>query len=153
MRVYLDSSALLKRVIDEPESEDVRAVLDHHVGEGDLLMSSQLAWIEVSRALRARFDFGYTVAADHVDDALSGVVEYPITDEVQILAERLNPNRLRSLDAIHVASAMLVGAHLLITYDDRMVDAAELNGMRCVAPGRAGEIVKKPFPYRDRPVT
>lgn len=136
MRVYLDSSAVLKRVIDEPESEDVRALLSHHVGEGDLLVSSQLTWIEVTRALRMRFDFPYPVAADHTDDALSGVVDYPLSDEVQILAERINPNRLRTLDAFHVASAMLVGAHLLITYDERMVEAAELNGLRCVAPGR-----------------
>jgi predicted nucleic acid-binding protein len=146
MRVYFDSSAVLKRVIEEPESDDVRAVVSHHVREGDLLITSQLAWIEVTRALRMRFDFPYQVAADHTDNALSGMVDYPITDEVHILAERINPNRLRTLDALHVASAMLVGAHLLITYDDRMVDAAVLNGMHCVAPGRAGEIVKKPFP-------
>jgi uncharacterized protein len=135
-RVYLDSSTVLKRVIEEPESEDVRALVGHHAGEGDLLVASQLAWIEVTRALRMRFDFSYQVAADHVDDAMSGIVEYPISEEVHILAERINPNRLRSLDAIHVASAMLVGADLLITYDDRMVEAAELNGLRCVAPGR-----------------
>lgn len=153
MRIYLDSSALLKRVIDEPESEDVRLLLDQHVADKNLLVSSQLAWIEVSRAIRRRFDLGYAVALDHLDDAMSGIVEYPITDEVQILAERLNPNMLRSLDAIHVASAMLAGTHLMVTYDDRMVDAAVLNGLRCVAPGRPGEIVKKPFPYRDRPVT
>ena len=49
---------------------------------------------------------------------------------------RLNPNRLRSLDAIHLASAMLLDADLLITYDDRMADAGQRIGLRCAAPGR-----------------
>lgn len=146
MRVYLDSSALLKRVVHEPESEDVRLLLDRHVADNNVLLSSHLAWIEVGRAIRRRFDVGHVVALDHIDDAMSGVVDLPITDEVAILAERLNPNALRSLDAIHVASAMMTGAHLVVTYDERMVESAELNGLRCVAPGRASEIVKKPFP-------
>ncbi|MCP2166082.1 type II toxin-antitoxin system VapC family toxin [Goodfellowiella coeruleoviolacea] len=136
MRVYLDSSALLKRVIDEPESEKLRVVLRGHVDERAVLLSSQLAWIEVSWAIRARFGSGYATAADFVDDAMSGVAEYPVGDEVVSLSQRLNPNRLRSLDAIHVASAMLLDVDLLITYDDRMADAAQQNGLRCTMPGR-----------------
>lgn len=79
---------------------------------------------------------GYAAAADFVDDAMSGVAEHPVVDEVVSLGQRLDPNRLRSLDAIHVASAMLLDADLLITYDDRMADAGQRNGLRCAAPGR-----------------
>jgi predicted nucleic acid-binding protein len=136
MRVYLDSSALLKRVIDEPESEALAGVLRGHADESDLLLSSALAPIEVSRALRVRLDVGYAAAAEIVDDAMSGVAVQPIGDEVVSLSQRLNPHRLRSLDAIHVASAMLLDVDLMITYDDRMVAAGELNGLRCSAPGR-----------------
>lgn len=136
MRVYLDSSALLKRVIEEPESEHLRVVLRGHASEGAVLLSSRLASIEVSRAIRMRFDTGYAAAADFVDDAMSGVAEHPVGDEVVSLGQRLNPNLLRSLDAIHVASAMLLDADLLITYDDRMADAGQRNGLRCAAPGR-----------------
>lgn len=136
MRVYLDTSALLKRVIQESESEQLRVALRRHVGEQAALVSSRLASIELSRALRMRFDTGYAAAADFVDDAMSGVAECAIGDEVLSLSQRLNPNRLRSLDAIHVASAMLLDTDLLITYDDRMVEAAHLNGLRCAAPGR-----------------
>jgi predicted nucleic acid-binding protein len=136
MRVYLDSSALLKRVIGESESEQLRVVLRDHVDEHALLLSSRLASIEVGRAIRTRFGIGHAAAADFLDDAMSGVAEYPVGDEVISLSQRLNPNRLRSLDAIHVASAMLLDVDLLITYDDRMADAGEQNGLRCAAPGR-----------------
>lgn len=136
MRVYLDSSALLKRVIAEPESESLRVVLRGHADRRDVLVTSVLASIELSRAVRMRFDIGYGAAADFVDDALSGVAEYPISDEVISLGQRLNPNPLRSLGAIHVASAMLLDVDVLITYDDRMSAAGELNGLRCSVPGR-----------------
>jgi uncharacterized protein len=136
MRVYLDSSALLKRVIEEPESEQLRVALLGHVNERAVLLSSRLASIEVSRAIRMRFEIGYATAAEFVDDAMSGVAEHPVGDEVISISQRLNPNRLRSLDAIHVASAMLLDANLLITYDDRMADAGQRNGLPCAAPGR-----------------
>lgn len=136
MRVYLDSSALLKRVIDEQESDRLRSAVRGHTDDGDVLLSSQLASVEVTRALRMRFDLGYAAASEYVDDAMSGVATQPIGDEVVSLGQRLNPNRLRSLDAIHVASAMLLDADLVITYDDRMIATGEVNGLRCVAPGR-----------------
>jgi uncharacterized protein len=136
MRVYVDSSALLKRVIEETESEQLRVALRGYVSESAVLLSSRLASVEVSRAIRMRFDIGYASAADFADDAMSGVAEYPVADEVVSLSQRLNPNRLRSLDAIHVASAMLLDADLLITYDDRVAEAGQQNGLRCAAPGR-----------------
>lgn len=49
MRVYLDSSAALKRAIAESESADLIATLDKHHADGDVLVSSSLAWVEVAR--------------------------------------------------------------------------------------------------------
>ena len=79
MRVYVDSSALLKRVFAESESEALKASLRSHVAQGEALVSSSLAWLEVARALRAG-----TSGAD-IDDlsdrALSGILERPIGDD------------------------------------------------------------------------
>jgi uncharacterized protein len=135
MRVYLDSSALLKRVIEEPESEHTSVWPYATTHTNAVLISSRLASIEVSRAIRMRFD-RYAAAADIVDDAMSGIAEYPIGNEVVSLSQRFNPNRLRSLDTLQVASAMLLDADLLITYDDRMADTGQHNGLRCTTPGR-----------------
>ena len=83
MRVYVDSSALLKRVFSEKESEALTSALRAHVAAGSILVSSALAWVEVSQALRA-----YPVSRDPVemgalaDTALSGILEKPVGGEV-----------------------------------------------------------------------
>ncbi|MGH3588400.1 MAG: type II toxin-antitoxin system VapC family toxin [Pseudonocardia sp.] len=134
MRVYVDSSALLKRVIAERESAVLVAALDVHHGDGDFLLSSSLAWIEVSRALRTRFGHRLSRVASDVDAAMSGVAEHPLHPEVVSLARRVRPHALRSLDAIHLASALLVDADLVLTYDDRLRQACEENGLPVAMP-------------------
>lgn len=136
MRVYLDSSAVLKRVVVEPESGELVATIDDHEARGDLLASSTLAWVEVTRALRARKAGGPADAISAADEALSGVGEYPVSPEVISLARHLNPSVLRSLDAIHLASAVLLDADLVLAYDDRLAVACKANGIACAAPGR-----------------
>lgn len=135
MIVYVDSSALVKRVIAEAESDAVEDALATHVGVGDAVVSSSLAWIEVERAVRTaltddeRTDIGATVRA-----AMAGVGERPITQDVVSLARRIEPRVLRSLDAIHVATAVLLDVDVLIAYDDRLADAARSNSVRVIAP-------------------
>jgi len=85
--------------------------------------------------VRQWFDIGYAASAEFVDDAMSGVAQHPVGDEGVSLSQRLNPNGLRPLDAIHVASAMLLDVDLLVTYHKRVADAGLLNGLRCAAPG------------------
>lgn len=136
MRIYLDTSALLKRVFNEAESADLKASIRHSVESGAVLASSTLSWVEVSRAAMRRFDARFDDVAEGIDEALAGVAEHEIDGEVVSLARRLQPTGLRSLGAIHVASALLLDADVLITYDDRMAAAAELNAVRCAAPGR-----------------
>ena len=135
MRVYVDTSALIKRAIAEPESSALRATLLHHADANDALVSSTLAWIEVSRALRNRLGVEpvreITAAGD---DALSGIAEWPMGSEVVGLARRISPLIVRSLDSIHLATAVLVDAQLMITYDDRLADAARENGIEVSAP-------------------
>lgn len=134
MRIYIDSSALIKRVVMETESEALIESLDRHHRADDLLVSSSLAWVEVSRALRTRADQGLASIAPEVDAAMSGIAEQVVSDQVISLARRLNPHRLRSLDAMHLASALLIDADEVITYDDRLASACAENGLVNMAP-------------------
>lgn len=139
MRVYFDSSALIKRSVQEAESDAVEAAFDRYVGQGAVVVSSSLAWIEVSRALRTRLDDGAYAEGeilDAVEGALSGVAERVLNEEVISLARRVVPPRLRSLDAIHLATAILLDVDEVVAYDDRLIDACRYNGLVTVTPGR-----------------
>lgn len=135
MKVYVDSSALIKRAVAERESEAVDAALERHVNAEDVLVSSTLAWIEISRALRGRLDGeDHDVVNEATEDALSGIAERPITADVVSLARRIEPNVLRSLGTIHLATAVLLDVDTLVTYDDRLATAARYNGLAVSAP-------------------
>jgi predicted nucleic acid-binding protein len=135
VRVYVDSSALLKRALVEAESEALKASLKDHVRQGAALVSSSLAWVEVSRGVRACMARESKADVDHVSDrALSGVLERPMSAEVIALARRLQPAVLRSLDAIHLASAILLDVDVVVAYDQRLVEAARHHGMNVSSP-------------------
>ncbi|MGX6447264.1 type II toxin-antitoxin system VapC family toxin [Patulibacter sp. S7RM1-6] len=135
MRVYVDSSALLKRVFEEPESAALVAALQRHVDAGDALLSSSLAWVEVSRAVLAAADREAAIPAGELTAvALSGVLEAPLDGQVTALARRLPPPVLRTLDALHVATAVLLDADLVVAYDDRLIAAARHHGLDVLAP-------------------
>ena len=135
MRVYLDSSALLKRTLLEDESAQLIAAVEGYVQEGVTLLSSSLSWVEVTRSLRSRLDVESPIeVADRVEVALSGIVECPISNEVTGIARRLGPSTLRSLDAIHLASAALLNVDVICAYDQRMLAAAAELGFRTVSP-------------------
>ena len=135
MRIYVDSSALLKRVLAEGESEALKASLRSQVEQGAALVTSSLAWVEVSQALRALVAGPSSADIDHLSDlALSGILERRISSEVVALARRLQPAVLRSLDAIHLASAVLLDVDLIVAYDQRLAEAARHHGMRVSSP-------------------
>lgn len=141
MRVsYFDSSALIKRSVQEAESDAVEAALGRYLAENAVVVSSSLAWVEVSRALRSRLDGGSyeeDEIRNAIDDALSGVAERLITGDVISLARRVAPSRLRSLDAIHLATAILLDVDEVVAYDDRLIDACRTNGLATASPGRS----------------
>lgn len=123
--VYVDSSTLLKRVLDEEGAEAVRHWMREAVTEGSqLLVTSSIAWIEVARALRRASALGAEVPVEAVELALSGVHERPITADVVSLARRIGPPTLRSLDALHLATAVVVDAAALVTHDERLSQSA-----------------------------
>lgn len=138
MRVYLDSSALIKRAIDEPESGQLETTIARFVGDGDILFASSLATVEVSRILRSRLDDESPATVnDLIEVALGGVAECAMSSQVIGVSRRLGPSSLRSLDAIHLATASIIAVDLVVAYDHRLLHAAEELGFRTASPGAA----------------
>jgi predicted nucleic acid-binding protein len=128
MSIYLDSSALVKLVVEEPESEDLRTFV------GDrLVVSSTVGRTEVIRAV-ARTEPERVGAAERVLAETSLII---IDGPLASAAAWVEPASIRSLDAIHLAAAqrLEVGLEALVTYDRRMVDAAQMAGLRVASPG------------------
>jgi predicted nucleic acid-binding protein len=127
VHAYLDSSALLKLVQREPESEALESVVSALAGRA----SSQLARVEVLRRAR-RHGPAAEAKAQRTLDALT---LRSIDDEVIATASALEPAALRSLDAIHLATALSISdLDLFISYDQRLNDAAAAAGLRVGSP-------------------
>jgi predicted nucleic acid-binding protein len=127
--LYVDTSALLKRVIIEEESPQVRAILRARSAAGDLVASSELAWVEVARALSRA---GVPDADEVVSVACTGVARQPLTPAVMRRARTIGPASLRSLDAIHLSAAISLGAVEMLTFDHRLAEAAESLGVKAI---------------------
>lgn len=125
---YLDSSAVVKLVIAEPES----AALRRYVRRRRLLVSSALARTEVLRALLA---FG-EVALAQGRRVLRTIELMRVNDRVFGAAGTLLPAEVRCLDAIHLATAQQLGDDLgaVVTYDVRMAEAAAKLGLKTHSP-------------------
>jgi predicted nucleic acid-binding protein len=126
--IYLDSSAIVKLAVEEPESTALRRYLRRRRP----LVSSALAKAEVARALLPIGE----AAVRRGHDVLNRLELVRINDRILTAAGALLPEELRTLDAIHLATARQLGGDLqqLITYDDRMRAAAETLGHRINAP-------------------
>lgn len=127
--IYLDSSAIVKLVVPESESEALRRQL---APTGDWI-SSALARVEVLRALGRR-----NLTEEAVRDAermLARIALVPLDDRVLGAASEVGPASLRSLDAIHLATALsLFSLDAFVTYDQRLFAAASSAGFRTIAP-------------------
>jgi uncharacterized protein len=118
----------VKLFVDEPES----AVLHRELGLWSAWTSSTLLSVEAVRACR-RLDEPVAAAAEA---SLADISLVPMDDLVLTIARRLDPRELRSLDAIHLATAMSIGSDLgvLFSYDDRLAAAAAAAGLHVLAP-------------------
>jgi uncharacterized protein len=125
---YLDSSALVKLAVREPES----AALRRYLRRRRPLITSALARTEVTRAL---LPLGQE-AVRRGHDVLARVDQVRITDRVLDAAGAMLPVELSSLDAIHLATAQQLGAALarVVTYDERMTAAAKQLGVTVTRP-------------------
>lgn len=128
--IYLDSAAIVKLVHAESETQALRDWLDEQAETE--WTSSVLAEIELSRAL-----------ARHAPEAVTRL--HPVLDLIElvdldagirILAQTVRPSTVRSLDAIHLATALRIRSQLtsFITYDKRLADAAQAAGLTVDMP-------------------
>lgn len=128
--IYLDSSALVKLVIAEPESSALRRFLRGH----EVRVTCALARAEVPRAVAPHGE----VAVRRARSVLERLDVIRIDDALLDSAASLGPGVLRTLDAIHIAAASSLQGSLevLVTYDRRMEEAALALGLAIRAPGR-----------------
>jgi uncharacterized protein len=122
VRLYLDSSALVKLVQQETESDALVEFLRQRAA--DQPVTSALSRVEVLRAVFA----GGVRALEHARRQLSRVEQIVLSTDLLDSAASLLPGaQLRSLDAIHLAAAKVVGEELraIVTYDRRMAAAAQ----------------------------
>jgi predicted nucleic acid-binding protein len=121
--VYLDSSAIVKLVVREPQTEALLAFL----GPRQVRVTSALARVEVVRAVR-RHGRSATARAAALLDALSLLA---LDDALLDSAAAIDVDELRGLDAIHIASARQLAGELdaLVSYDERMLTAARSLGV------------------------
>lgn len=127
--VYVDSSAHLKLVLVESESDAYEAYVDKALASADRIVSSALLTTEFGRAARAAGVFVHDI-----DRALARVSLIAVSDERLREAAVLVPHTLRSLDAIHLASATHVAADAMVVYDERLSKAARSAGFEVVQP-------------------
>ncbi len=126
--VYLDSSAIVKLAVRELES----AALRRYLSRRRVLVSSALARAEVARAI-----LGLSQDVARRSDAVFTTLSLMrLSDRLLTAAGSLQPATLRTLDAIHIATALQIREQLLsiVTYDDRLRDAARALGLRVASP-------------------
>ena len=129
--IYLDSSALLKLLHEETESETLADWLAAHAETP--IVSSELAKLEVIRACR-RIN---PATLPEATALLAGLDLIPISGSAIDDAANAEGTTLRSLDAIHLASALSIEAELsaFVAYDHRLAEAASSAGLELHAPG------------------
>lgn len=127
--VYLDSSAFVKLIVDEPESAALRIYLE---ALNARFVASAILRTEALRAVRHVGPEALALARD----GLRRIDLVGIDDRILDVAGSLEPSILRTLDAIHMATALFIGDDLdtIVTYDERMIDAARSLGLAVASP-------------------
>lgn len=129
-RSYVDASALVKLVVREAESDAVRDFLMAQPSP----LTSRIATVEVRRAIGRAMEAPHEEALAAVWDRIEIIeLDAAIADSAALIA----PRTIRSLDAIHLASALALADELdaFVTYDVRLAEAAAASGLTVVSPG------------------
>jgi predicted nucleic acid-binding protein len=135
LALYLDSSAIVKLIVSEPESG---ALVEVVAGRG--LVTSEIALAEVPRAIWRLLSGRRIRERRGVERQLTRVLEslayVPVDRALLVRAGSLRETYLRAFDAIHLASVLAVDTDIdaVVTYDERQVEAAESAGLVCLSP-------------------
>lgn len=119
----------MKLVVEEPES----AALDRHLADGPVLATSRIALVEVPRAI-AIANQGAEARRD-TESLLASCLLVDVTDDLLRTASALASAEVRTLDAIHLASALRIEADELVAYDRRLTVAGAEQGLEVRSPG------------------
>jgi len=124
---YVDASALVKLVLAEPES----GALERWYVESDRVLTSLVGIIETRRAVARR-----PHDPTQLEDVVGRIEILGINARLAQSAALIRPTEVRTLDAIHLATALGVGPGLtsFVTYDDRLAAAARGLGLAVVSP-------------------
>ena len=126
--VYVDTSALARVLLDEPDKQ----VVGHSLTAFDRRVASRLLGVELRR-VGLRRDL-----ASRAETLLADVSLLPIDDHTLAAAGTLTPASVGTLDAIHLATALRLAAEdgldALMTYDKRLAQGAEEHGLAVLAP-------------------
>lgn len=119
----------MKLVVPEPETAALTTFLSEREGR----VTSRISAVEVGRAVRRA---AFASLAQRANGVLSSIAFIELSAEIARLAGELDPPTLRSLDAVHVASALSLGADAgpFVAYDIRLVEAALAAGLEVTAP-------------------
>jgi len=125
--LYLDSSAIVKLVVREPGSS---ALVDVVSSDPDVV-SSAIAYTEVMRAVRR-----VGVPSRRAEQVLRSIALVPVDQAILGEASTLAPTSLRTLDAVHLASALSLRPDVdrFVSYDDRLSRAATAAGLLLRVP-------------------
>ncbi len=129
--IYMDSAAAVKLIYPEPESKALREWLGERVKRR--MLSSTLIEVETHRTIRRVAPERLTMIAP----CLANIIRIEMDVAVRGVAAQIGDRHLRSLDAIHLATAMQLGAVIehFVTYDKRLLAAATAMGMPVACPG------------------
>lgn len=129
--IYCDSSALIKRTGEEIDSEEVTSLIASFAENGSTLITSELARVEIRRAfIRDTALTGRTVPVDEqLLSTLGGIMLVDLDADVLVVASQIEVLHLGTLDAIHLATALLSGAHVLVTRDAQLARACQEVGL------------------------
>ena len=129
MIIYVDTSAVLKLVIEEKESSCAAEYLSTAAGRGDQLVASMLLYTELHCAAHRR-----RLQGELVNSVLGAINLLDVARSDLMYAAAL-PGRLRSADAIHLAAAIRLQADVLVAYDAELLAAAVDAGLNILSPG------------------
>ncbi|GAA1253617.1 type II toxin-antitoxin system VapC family toxin [Arthrobacter pascens] len=128
MIIYLDTSAALKLVVEETESSAVAEYLTAAAHRGDRLVASMLLYTELHCAGKRR-----GLPAELITTVLGGINLVDVARSDLMYAAAM-PGKLRSADAIHLATAIRLQTDVLVVYDLELVTAATAAGLRVLSP-------------------
>lgn len=129
MIVYVDTSAALKLVVEEPESGPTAEFLSLAGQRGDRLVASMLLHTELHCAANRR-----SLPPELVNAVLDAINLVDLTRSDLLYAAAL-PGKLRSADAIHLAAAIRLETQTLVAFDNELVRAATQVGLHTITPG------------------